>query len=48
MYGQLSSIKNVYWETYTNIMEMGEGVYITSRKFTMAGVTAGATVTSPL
>lgn len=29
MCGQLSSIKNVYWGTYTNIMEKGEGVYIT-------------------
>jgi len=44
MCGQLSSIKNVYWETYTNIMEIGEGVYITRREFTTAGVTSGATV----
>jgi hypothetical protein len=26
---QLSSIKNVYWETYTKVMEMGGGIYIT-------------------
>jgi len=49
MCGQLSTIKNVYWGSYTNIMEMGEGVYIARREFTMARVTSGATVfvTSP-